>query len=204
MGFRDEMSKEKGDILVQCMYNILFLNDIVCGAVVDMLGQLKHSDVYHHEIKREAEKVNRERRRYESMMHDIVKAYEADYADMNDAYTESLSQDLMILRIAIKDYLDKDGREDSDLISHIYYTCMLSRLSCEVFDNRRDFAFRAGALGEDSMDYLRLTNLTQCCKRLADKVGYSDNNRPCDKIQLALDVLINKLADGERVKKAIA
>ena len=204
MGFRDEMSKDKGDILVQCMYNILFLNDIVCGAVVDMCGELKHSHIYRHEIKREADKVNRERKRYESMMHDIVKAYESDYADMNDTYTELLSQDLMILRVAVKDYLDKSNKENSGLLSHIYYTTILSKLSCEVFDNRREFAFRAGALNsQGSMDYLRLTSLAQCCKRLADSVGYSDDNKPCDKVQLALDVLINKLADGERVKKAI-
>lgn len=203
MSFRDEMSQEKGDILVQCMYNILFLNDIVCGAVVDMVCEIKDTQYYRQEIKREVQKIDRERKRYEGTMHSIVKAYEQDYADMNESYTELLDSDLKILWISIKDYLDKSKRGDSTLMSHIYYTTILSKLSCEVFDNRRDFCFRAGALGEGSMDYLRLTVLATCCKRLADMMGYSDGNHPCDRVQQALDVLINKLADGERVKKAI-
>ena len=203
MGFRQEMSEDKGDILVQCMYNIIFLNDMVCGGIVDMMGELKRSHLYRQSIKREATKVDKERRRYESMMHGIVKAYEADYADMNDAYTELFQQDLMILRLSIKDYLDKVNAKDSALLSHIYYCRILSKLACEIFDNRRNTAFRAGALGEGSMDYLRLSNLSQCCCKLADIVGYSNDNRPCDRVQMALDVIINKLADGERVKKAI-
>ena len=197
------MSKEKGDVLVQCMYNILFLNDIVCGSIIDMLSELKISKIYRQEVKREATKVDRERKKYESMMFDIVKAYQADYADMNEAYTEGLSSDLTILRLSIKDYLDKVNSKDSVLLSHIYYCRILSKLAVEIFDNRRNTAFRAGALGEGSMDYLRLGTLAQCCGRLADLVGYSDDNRPCDSVQLALDVLINKLADGERVRKAI-
>lgn len=203
--FRSSMSKKTADMVSQCTYNIMFLNDMVCSCVVDTYSVLKGSCICKHNIKRWAEKMNAERKRYENMMHDIVKdSFENEFATMNENYSEAFENDLNVLLFAIKNFLDKKGRKHSLMEAHVYRTKILSELSVLVFDNRMNIVkIQPDLPSWVGLNYLRLTDLCKICDNLAREVGYYADKERCEEVQNAINIIINKLADGDIVMQSL-
>ena len=146
-----------------------------------------------------------ERKRYESMMHDIVKdRFEQDFADMNDAYTESFHKDLQLLLFSIKGFLDKKKIEDSFVKAHVYRTLIMSNIAVHIFKHRQKeiMALRTAPCWA-SLDFLNLDKMHYLCDELARLMGYYEVKGYCENTQKVVDIIIDKLSDGQLVFNAL-
>lgn len=103
----DRMISDNEAIVVGCTYNIMFTNDLVCGAVVEALAGLRKSAMCRHETKKEAGRVEKERKDYERMVNGVVRRSADFFADANDAFTGEVAKHVEVLYWSIKDELDK-------------------------------------------------------------------------------------------------
>lgn len=200
-----QMKRKEAEDLSQMTYNIIFLNDMVLNCFIDMKAEVKSSGYYRHKVKQTLNKAEAERKRYESMMHDIVKdRFEQDFADMNDAYTESFHKDLQLLLFSIKGFLDKKKIEDSFVKAHVYRTLIMSNIAVHIFKHRQKEikALRTVPCWA-SLDFLNLDKMHYLCDELARLMGYYEVKGHCENTQKVVDIIIDKLSDGQLVFNAL-
>jgi len=201
---RAQMARTDADILSELTYNILFLNDIVCSCFVDMRAELMNTGLYRFKVKQTLDRAEAARFEYEAMLHDIVKdKFEADFADMNQAYEDAMSTHIGRLLFSIKGALDKGNVRDSLVKAHVYRVKLLAQMALLIFDDRMLAAKELKTTPRwVSMDYLRLTNLYRLCDELARLMGYYKEERSED-VQKCIDILFDKFADGKIVYNAL-
>ena len=109
--------KQHESLVVVTTYNILYTNDIVCSNVIEMMSELKKSKLYKNEVKMYANKVEKERKKYESLINRILSDTCSFFADANDTFVADIQKHVDVLYYAIKNVFDKNSIENSSLIA---------------------------------------------------------------------------------------
>lgn len=138
-----------------------------------------------------------------------IKSYMIDkkfWTDYSDKVIDLLADDVLHLRIAIKQALDKDKVEDSNLISQIGMTWMLLRTALESYNDilaegrrssGRDFSKDFGFFKTDKILYW--------WDRMSEKLfGAVPLSAERESIQRAYDVLCQKLFSEECFNECLA
>lgn len=112
-----DVVKQHESLVVVTTYNILYTNDIVCSNVIEMMSELKKSKLYKNEVKMYANKVEKERKKYESLINRILSDTCSFFADANDTFVADIQKHVDVLYYAIKNVFDKNSIENSSLIA---------------------------------------------------------------------------------------
>lgn len=202
----DRMISDNEAIVVGCTYNIMFTNDLVCGAVVEALAGLRKSAMCRHETKKEAGRVEKERKDYERMVNGVVRRSADFFADANDAFTGEVAKHVEVLYWSIKDELDKKKVAESGVVARLETARTLADFAVWQFDKRmQELEERDRRFKGLHIDYLRMTRLRDAMNRLMGtlKIGVTVNMNT-ERICRAVDVVSLQVGDPERIARAIS
>lgn len=205
--FKQAVMKHKRLVLA-ATYNILFVNDIVTGMVIDCFEVMKKEEQYKHRSKQLMNEVNKELKKYELMVNRVIASSAEYFANGNDAFCTEVYHYVDSLLFCVKSVFDKQQVPNSLLLAHIETTRFTCSIACEKVElwmnkiGRVDQAFARKV----SLRYLRLTELKNKIDRLCDylynshHISFQTVNSQCE---VASKILIGKLSDEHAVIQAI-
>lgn len=195
------------DMVLPITYNILFVNDISCGLVIDSLSMLKNNnDIFSFKTKMYAKKVDLARACYEKKINTVIgKRCGELFADNNEDFLEEVKKDIDVLYFSIKNVYDKEKMPYSDLLSKLEMTRTILEYSCNMVDNRMkelkgvDDVFNIVNIG-----YMRLTNLLRLFNLMMDSLkirnGVCLNEKGCN---MSMKVIDTDFSDMDKIYKVI-
>lgn len=193
-------------ILAAVMYNLVCTNDITSGLMLDAHNMLQKNEMYKRSIKAMANRIEQARRKYEKRVNYVMREASWSFSLCNDIYyDEELQKDIEVLYFQFKNELDKKGIQNSDVIARMELARSMLDYSARQFDTRcraveRDCKMRIN----DRLQFLDLHGLSSMYDSMMDMIhigcAVDFNTEMCRK---AFDIVINKLADGERIARAM-
>ena len=127
-----------GEQLNAITYNIMFANDLACGAVVQAVADARKSSFYRQAFKRDINLIEKARRDYERRLRFIIEDKMEYYMEACDQFTEPMEHDMNIFYWTIKQALDRDGFTDSALIARLQWARAMVQLASVVWENRTE------------------------------------------------------------------
>lgn len=195
-------------LVLAATYNILFVNDVVIGMVMDCFEVMKKEEQYKHRSKQLMNEVNKELKKYELMVNRVIGPSAEYFANGNDAFCTEVRYYVDSLLFCVKSILDKQQVSNTLLLAHMETTRFTCNIACEKVEswmNKIERADRAFAR-KVSLRYLRLTELKNKIDRLCDFLYNSNHlssqivNSQCE---VAAKILIGKLSDERTIIQAI-
>lgn len=193
-------------LVVGVTYNILFTNDIVCAAIIDMMSELRNSPLYRHGIKMKARLANEHRHNYELRLNEIINRSSNFFAEANDAFSSRVQPFVDHLYYAIKQEFDNHQHPHASVLARMELARTLATYACIQFDERiRMMRERDPQFACFRVDFLRITAISQAMDRLMEAVPTSctiDLNTT--RVKQAVSALQNKLTDANNIAEAIS
>lgn len=165
-------------LVVVCTYNILFINDICCGQVIEALEALKYTPHFRQKVKQLAGMVKKARHDYEYKLNGIISDKSGFFADANDRFLEEVQHDVEVFYYALKQEMDNLNTQYSSQLARLELARTLCECACLQYDRRMEEMYRKDPRFKGFyMDYLRLTNLSRLMNELIDHihVGHTIN-----------------------------
>lgn len=195
------------ELVLLSIYNVLFINDMVDGLVIDTFSELKKANLYRHQLKQLSNAMMQERHNYERLVNRCLGDRTGYLADANELYCDEVRRHVSTFTYTIKMQLDKRFVPNAMFLA----TLETARVLCESACLRLDFWMHhlrkadSALVRISSIDYLRLTDLCTRLNRLAEE-AYSVKQRidlnSDAQCKLARKVLLNKISDDEITRKA--
>lgn len=188
-------------------YNILFINDICCGQVLDSVHDMGCTPYYRHSFKMYLKAADRERRKYEKTVNSIIRIdYGEFFANCNEKFCEGVDDAIEMLYWQFKQVLDDSRVVYSAEIARFEIARTLCEFACILFDMRmkeiKNGSPRLG--GGVSLGYLRMTEVSRLMNLASGHIGIERTvNMNTERCRLAFDILIRKLMDGVIIADAI-
>lgn len=202
---KDEKGRRDLFAVLIYTYGILMTNDICIAQVTDGVQMMKRTPYYRHSLKRYLNAAEKEIRRYERTLLEVMGETSWEFADMNDRFDEEVNAAVETLYWQFKQTLDSHGMAYSGEIARFELARTLTEYACRYLDERRRTReMSAGIPGHRlKVDYLRLTELSRLMNRAFDCL-YVDKavDMNTDKCRMAFDVLNRRLGDAEIIAKA--
>lgn len=193
------------DRVTICAYNTMFFNDIAHSSAFDLMAYMKKSPIYRHEIKRVVNTLEKELKKYTSLMERLSTTNDGlFYADMCDNMADFIGDDIIKLEYSIKNALDKEKIENSSMLAKIETARCLTWGACINLDMReRDIRKEIPV----DLSEMRLTSIAKQIERLSS-ILYERKPRTVDfnkdtNCMLAYRIIQKKLLNGQKIADAI-
>lgn len=193
------------DRITVCAYNIMFFNDIAHSSAFDLMAYMKKQPIYRHEIKKIVNTLEKELKKYTSLMKRISTTKDGlFYADICDNMTDLIGDDISKLEYSIKNALDKEKIENSLMLAKIETARCLSWGACINLDMReRDIRKEISV----DLSQMRLTPIARQIEKLST-ILYERKKRTVDFNQdknclLAFRIIQKKLLNGHKIADCI-
>lgn len=192
------ITPEQIDELKVLTYNFILFNDVVCNTIMGMADTIKNCGMYVQEIKMLVKNIDKHRKAYEQKMNYVMKGVLDVYFNINQDYEDKFVNDFEMLRIAIKQQLDNNSVKQSEALSIIKMTEIVTRLANEQYKANVDTIYRKGILPTYiCLDYLDISDIRVAVERLSSRFPeaevYSTN------IGALIRSIKNRLNDGDLV-----
>ena len=193
-------------IVVLCMYNILFTNDIACGQVIESVQDMKKTPYYRHLFRHYLNGAEKARKGYEMTVNEVIGIDRGEFfADCNDKFVEEVNKHIEMLYWQFKQELDNKGVKHSAELARFELARTMCDYACLQFDERIDELRKQDKrFNGFTLEYLKLDNVRRLMNLASEnlKVGKTvDMNT--ERCKAAFDVLIRNLSDAENIAKAI-
>lgn len=164
------ITPEQIDELKVLTYNFILFNDVVCNTIMGMADTIKNCGMYVQEIKMLVKNIDKHRKAYEQKMNYVMKGVLDVYFNINQDYEDKFVNDFEMLRIAIKQQLDNNLVKQSEALSIIKMTEIVTRLANEQYKANVDVIYRKGILPNYvSLDYLDISDIRIAVERLSGR-----------------------------------
>lgn len=193
------------DRITVCAYNIMFFNDIAHSSAFDLMSHLKKQPIYRHEIKKIVNTLEKELKKYTSLMKRLSTTREGIfYADICDNMAELIGNDVQKLEYSIKNALDKQKITNSHMLAKIETARCLTWAACINLDMRQKDIRKELPV---NLSEMRLTPIAKQIERLSSII-YEPNVRNVDFNQdhnclLAFRIIQKKLLNGHKIADCI-
>ena len=193
-------------LVVLCIYNILFTNDICCGQMIECMQAMKKTPYYRHSFKRYLNEADKARRGYEKIVNSVIRTDLGEFfADCNDRFVEEVNKHVDMLYWQFKQVLDDNALAYSAELARFEVARTLCDYACLQFDSRLDELKEKDPMFKGfTMEYLRLSNVSRLLNLASANLGIREsvdmNTKRCID---AFDVLVRKLTDGRIIADAI-
>jgi hypothetical protein len=198
------------NLMTAITYNILFANDIACGAVVQFVSDIRKSPSYRHDVKRRVNGIETFRRRYEQSIKHIVGDKMEYYMEACDEFTTGLEHDIRIFYITIKQALDNQRYDDSETIARMQWSRAMVQAAAQVWIDRTEEVadlnlfppLRTLRQVRERLSYLNLNPLRKQYAQLIENHFAQSDFITCPEGQKAFDIICRKLYDAKSVLAA--
>lgn len=181
------------EVLVQAMA------DLFTAQVVEVVSMLKKSTLYKRTMKQAVNATAKELKLYSKYFNSRLVDPKA-FADLAGLIEDELENDMQLLRIAIKNTLDKRQVEYSDIYTQLEYTVTLGCMSIAITDRvSKDFNARV----KDIRPTKLVTALGKVAEAMRKTAGYGVDLRVDEDIVAFIVRLSNKMCSGEMFFKLI-
>ena len=200
-----EVINKHENIVVASTYNILFTNDIVCSLLIESLELLKKTDCFKCKTKQIAKQLDNERKRYEKVINQVIGSDKGEFfADANDKFIDNVSKDINTLLYSIKQEMDKNHLDNTQVISKLELCRTLCELSCIQHEMRmNDLIKTDSAFRLFDLSYLKLTNMSRLLEELFLTLPIKTVDLNTKQCKLALNIVSTKLSDVNIIANAI-
>ena len=200
-----EVINKHENIVVASTYNILFTNDIVCSLLIESLELLKKTDCFKFKTKQIAKQLDNERKRYEKVINQVIGSDKGEFfADANDKFIDNVSKDINTLLYSIKQEMDKNHLDNTQVISKLELCRTLCELSCIQHERRiNDLRKVDSAFCRFDLSYLKLTNILRLLEELFLTLPIKTVDLNTKQCKLALNIVSTKLSDVNIIANAI-
>lgn len=181
------------------MFNVLLVNDIACGTLVEALAALRRSPYYVHDVKRRCGQISRWREDYERRIKYIVGEQGERFMLMCDAYTERLAHDVQVFFFAFKQAYDRDNVPDAELLSRLQLARWFAEIAGCVYVDRLRHEIVRGR----KYTYLDFRPLARSLGQLIHTHFPASDAIECEDGHTAAAILVRKLSDGGIIADAI-
>lgn len=191
------------DRITICAYNTMFFNDIAHSSAFDLMAYMKKSPIYRHEIKRVVNTLEKELKKYTSLMKRLSTTKDGlFYADICDNMADFIGDDVLKLEYSIKNALDKEKIENSSILAKIETARCLAWGACINLDMRE-----RNIRKEIPVDLSEMRPIAKLIERLSS-ILYEHKTRTVDFNQdqnclLAFRIIQKKLLNGHKIADCI-
>ena len=201
----------RDELIIASIYNLLFLNDLTCGAWIDVLGDLKVKESLYAKNKKAkilVKELGVDFRKYERMINDVIGFDRADfYSSANQHIEDAVKGDLKIFYHSCKQVLDNHKIEESALYAKLivvrsmadYSACCHKRHLAAI--NER-YPGKGKQLNYLSM-YMISEKLNCLVRELSKKQDDNIDLNEEKNVVLAFKILTDKLSDCNIIADAI-
>lgn len=193
-------------LVVLCIYNILFTNDICCGQVIECLHAMRRTPYYKQTFKRHLNEAEKARKEYERVVNSVIGSDRSEFfADCNDKYTEEVNRHVEMLYWQFKQELDDNGIAYSSEIARFELARTLCDYSCIQFEERiSELRKKDKQFNGFTLEYLKLDNVARLMNLASDNLRIGKTvNMNTERCTSAFDVLVRKLSDADNIANAI-
>lgn len=200
-----DVVKQHESLVVVTTYNILYTNDIVCSNVIEMMSELKKSTLYRNEVKMYANKVENERKKYESLINRLLADTSSFFADANDTFIADIQKHVDVLYYAIKNVFDKNSIENSSLIARMELMRTLCDFSCAQYKQRIEDLIKVDSKFKlFHIEYMHLETMNKYAFSMMRSLNIGKTiNLNTKEVELAMDVLARKLSNADIIANSI-
>lgn len=193
-------------LIVATTYNIIFSTKVAANAIYALSNHLAESGLLKHIVKKQLNDLLRVTRNFEKICYSVYGARTKFLEESVARVTDEIGFDIEKLFFSIKMYLDKHNVENSAVLSRMEQARTLISLSVEIHKTRMR---RVREINPDlpTLDYLCMDKILRFADILSatlnqniQKVINLNDDPNCT---LAVTVIDNKLANEERIARAI-
>ena len=200
--------KKYGGIAEAATYQVLFTNDLVMCAVVDLKDLIRNSEFNKYSIKKNMNSVSFESARYEKLTARVIAGNISFFADANEKFQDGIQSYVNTFLYSIKNVFDKERTSNAALYSQLEYTTTLCGIAVAQIERNTNYLRSVDPFfNRFSLDYLSLKKVLFGLKNIEREMGKKitkkvdlDSDKNC---KLALNILIKKLADSDIISAAI-
>lgn len=149
--------------------NILFVNDVLCGIIVDLGQDLKQDGLLKREVKMLYNQLTAERTKYEKTINRSTGAECMEqFADQQEHFYEGVRHDLQVAYYTVKSECDRLRVPASSSMTRLHQARLVSRASidiCKVWEERMH-KYLPEKFSAYSIRNLRLESVYGCIKKL--------------------------------------
>lgn len=205
----------KSEQLSVITHNILFANDLACGAVVQAVADARKSPLCRYRFRQRINAIEKERRDYEHRIQYVVESKADYYMEACDQFTEKVERGIRIFFISIKQTLDRNRTEHSMLIARLQWARAIVQLAVQIWNDRTeeiaaldlmpDFLKCRGITNvRRHLDYLNLGKLRTIMGQLLDEYFDESNYMECPDGQTMFNLIDRYMHDYQAVVRAAA
>lgn len=200
-----DVVKQHENLVVVTTYNILYTNDIVCSNIIEMMSELRKSTLYKNEVKMYANKVEKERKKYESLINRILADTCSFFADANDTFVSDIQKHVDVLYYAIKNVFDKNNIENSALIAKMELARTLCDFSCAQYKQRIEDLIKVDSKFKlFHIEYMNLETINKYAFIMMRSLNIGKTiDLNTKEVELAMDVLARKLSNADIIANSI-
>lgn len=132
--------QEYENIISMATANMLFVNDVLCGIIVDLGQDLKQDGLLKREVKMLYNQLTAERSKYEKIINRSTGAECMDqFADQQEQFYDGVKHDLQVAYYTVKSECDRLKVPASSSMTRLHQCRLVSRAAldiCDVWEER--------------------------------------------------------------------
>lgn len=190
---------------------LTFGNDIASGAMVDALDSIKASGFYKKECKQYVNKAFREYDHFEMALKDLDITTFYNLMACADKLQDYISNDVYLLKMSFKNYLDKFGISQSEMLANIHVARVLLDRAVKAYSEY--FKSVSKQIGYDISPYMEIlridgvfkwwNEMSECMTQKVDNTDLVINFNEDENCILAVKVINDKLSDFGKLNDII-
>ena len=204
----EDMENDSGGLVGALTYITLFLNDQIAGYMFELNDMMKQSQHNRHAVKKILNDMNREIKRYNTVINGTTKDIAEYYADVMARIEEDLKPALETYRFSVSRNLLKHGvaGEINSIASYaavINMLCQTSRITIDEFYLKFKGRYRITC---NPLSYLKMDRLEKLSDSLGNAVTPKTihlNLNEANDVNMAFEAFSNKLLYGNTLNKII-
>lgn len=186
-----------------CTFAMLHGNEIGVSLYMDAYEMMIKTPLYRHEVKRNLNLAEMERKKYEKMINNLVSSNSYFFAESNDKMDDEIRHLESVFYFQIKQELDRHKTAYSAALARLVEAGIMLSASLNTHDEAIDYISKTG-IGYINSEYLRLTSLSSYVAKAVELIPYTGKIVLDTKIiTTAYNNLINTMCSAEIIDKTI-
>lgn len=199
------LNNHKDGYWAAATYQILFINQIVYGEMVELKQELINAKLYKFNNKRLFDRCESAMTEYNKMFWKLLGSNDSFFSDAEDFVTEKVKNDMDILYYSVLSEVERHEIPYSKAVCRSILLNIYIDLSNSTNDLYRANFKKISGYDYDNLEYLKLTKLSVhadnlCCSLIGNAVIDLNTNK---NITDSYKIFRSKILDAELTKKAI-
>lgn len=184
------------------MFQVLFINDVACGAVVEAVAAVRRSGYYVRGVKSLVNRIEAWRHDYERKMRYIVGGKQEQFMTMCDEFEQGVAKDVNVFYWTIRNDYNRARVADTEVVARIQWARALCQLAAEAYTKCIE-EVPTVFLRYFRWDYLDFRPMRKLWGRLIDEHFPASNRVESPQGQTAFDIICRKVQDAALIASAI-